>query len=277
MKQGNNTEFLTESTSKAADASTICTVSSDASRSPVIPVKTPEYTTASPIGLIRRTQSMKSNKTANSLSNDGEDFHYSTLDYAEQIPLPNTLLAHPRVFLTAVNTAELLLNGKGHSPKSTYFGSQNSDLEAEKIGPINSITLEQPNQFRAFGLRAYSFQKRQWFTNICCISFCPFIIVLTSFALQSIIQSLAINGIDNDYQILYCSNQPSINQQQWPIYNFKAPGIIKSPAKAYPGAKKTIYNFNFLQRAIFFDLSSLDSLNVYSAISLVGSAPCIIC
>jgi hypothetical protein len=58
----------------------------------------------------------------------------------------------------------------------TAVNSVSSPVRSGNVSPIVSIKsaaskvkFPVPNQFRAFGYRALSFQQRQWFTNICCV------------------------------------------------------------------------------------------------------------
>lgn len=174
------------------------------------------------------------------------------------------------------------VNNKSGVENQSYSISVRRSDSDDELNTANKIPktprahfqLQRPNQIRAFGYRALSFQKRQWFTNICCITFCPVLIILISFALQTIIQILLTKGIDNQSQVLYCSKENSLNEQLWPAFTEKSLAIKKTPSESYAGATKTIINFNFLQRSIFFDLNSAESLNLYSAMSLYGSAPC---
>jgi hypothetical protein len=193
---------------------------------------------------------------------------YSTAKYSQF----ETKLKSDEHFITAANIA---LKPKHFRTNSTAtFDSMATVSTVSPAEPTNHIKLGKPNQFRAFSRQSLSYSKRQWFTNICCISLCPVFIIIVSFAMQTLIQNLTLNGIDQDYQSLYCTNQSSINQQQWPIYNIKALGVQNFRASTYVGATKPVKHLNFLQRAIFVDLSSIDSLNVYSALSLTGSSPC---
>lgn len=49
-------------------------------------------------------------------------------------------------------------------PQSVY------EVQQPKLAP-------KANQVRALARKALSYQKRQWFTNICCIALCPFFMV----------------------------------------------------------------------------------------------------
>jgi hypothetical protein len=181
---------------------------------------------------------------------------YSTVDYPEESALDSPQKYH----LTAINTI------------SSTLESNSSSMPPKDVP--DSFKLGKPNQFRAFSRHAYSYNKRQCFTNICCVSLCPVFIIIVSFTLQTLLQGLLMPRVDSNYQVLYCSDQPSINQQQWPIFNTQAAGITEQGADSYAGARRRVRHFNFLQRSIYVDLSSADSLNVYSALSLTGSSPC---
>jgi hypothetical protein len=57
-----------------------------------------------------------------------------------------------------------------------------------------SITLGKPRQSMALAKKALSYQKRQTFTNVCCISLCPIIMVGISGYLGWWIKSLILRG-----------------------------------------------------------------------------------
>ncbi|KAI8905942.1 hypothetical protein EDD86DRAFT_193451 [Gorgonomyces haynaldii] len=137
------------------------------------------------------------------------------------------------------------------------------------------MQLTKPNQWRAFGRRAFSYQKRQWFTNIFCVLLCPFFMVLTSFLLQLIISTLAKTGSSTDFQLLYCSNAESVNQQQWPVYNQSGDAIKIAPASSFPGAKYRIKQLNYIDKSIFVELTSAAAIEKLAAVTLVGNGPCV--
>jgi hypothetical protein len=248
----------------------------------------PEYMTSSSLGAYRREKSTKRNSPTKDIeagapperilnyltlaqTNELSMLDYSTVDYPKELEYLET---YEQYYITAINTTSpsKLQTNSTNSPVSSVFSPVSSF--PTKLQDGSQLKLGKANQFRAFSRHAYSYTKRQWFTNICCVSLCPVFIIILSFLIQSLLQGLLLTSVDQNYQVLYCSDQPSINQQQWPIYNTKAAGINEKPASSYRGATKTVKHFNFLQRAIYVDLSSADGLNVYSALSLTGSAPC---
>ena len=52
------------------------------------------------------------------------------------------------------------------------------------------ITINESRQYTSLAKKALSFQKRQKFTNICCITLCPLIMVVISAGLGGLIQTL---------------------------------------------------------------------------------------
>jgi hypothetical protein len=227
---------------------------------PIVELFDNPFWTSTPIGAIRREIS------ANGSDNKEEPLKsYETVDYSKE-PANS-----PNLFLTAINTTPI-----EYPDIYPIILSNSKYLEkASEITTASSNMLRHPNQIRAFSRRAISFQKRQWFTNICCISLCPLLICLVSFILQTIIQILVTKGIDEDYQLVYCSKENGINQQNWPIYNVKGKTLNRMPASTYEGATKPVQHLNFLQRSIFLDLSSFQALDVYASVSITGSATCI--
>lgn len=200
-------------------------------------------TTSTPIGAIRRSNSLKRNNTILSRYEWEENMvNYNTIDYPHSDHAGTTAYTHSNhsrnddianennlenggspegqrmVYITAVNTASL--PRRSHStasqnilspfrragpPSPTKLEAPSPIKNSESNTTLRPSELTPPNQFRAFSRRAYSFQKRQWFTNICCISLCPFFIILVAFALQLIISSLANTGAVSGVQYLYCS------------------------------------------------------------------------
>ncbi|KAI8611257.1 ABC-2 family transporter protein-domain-containing protein [Chytriomyces sp. MP71] len=75
-----------------------------------------------------------------------------------------------------------------------------------------------PNQLKALSRKTIAFQKRQLCTNICCICLCPLLMVAISALLGNIINTLIARSQTIE-DILYCSNNNSLNSIGWPIYN----------------------------------------------------------
>ncbi|KAH9268391.1 hypothetical protein BASA83_009390 [Batrachochytrium salamandrivorans] len=137
-------------------------------------------------------------------------------------------------------------------------------------------TMHDSFKLRAFGRKAISFQQRQWFTNICCVSLCPLLMVMVSLVLKLTISSLSNDSSDN-YQILYCSSALSINEQNWPIFNLSGIGIaVSNPAtvpNALPGLP--VRNANYFSRASLVDLASKNVFSQLSSTTVAGSVPCV--
>jgi hypothetical protein len=177
-------------------------------------VVSPTFTTASPIGAIRREDSIKrahstrsnangslSRSIARSLSRsmsirapESPLIPYDTVEYHDEASVPVTPVNDNTVYITAVNTASLPRAEAqiNESPlarvmsfrrrPSTKAQKDPEDPRASEATNVSAATLQSvglklsaPNQMRAFGRRAYSFQKRQWFTNICCIRYAKLI------------------------------------------------------------------------------------------------------
>ncbi|KAJ3213533.1 hypothetical protein HDU67_002781 [Dinochytrium kinnereticum] len=84
---------------------------------------------------------------------------------------------------------------------------------------MNQRAARKGNQFRALGYKALSYQKRQVFTNICCISLCPLFMVAISGILGTVISNLIQNTSPIE-DILYCGNNNSLLASTgFPIFN----------------------------------------------------------
>ena len=59
-----------------------------------------------------------------------------------------------------------------------------------KMPKDSKIELGQSRQVKALAGKALSFQKRQLFTNICCIGLCPLIMVVLAATMGNIVSNL---------------------------------------------------------------------------------------
>ncbi|KAJ3321707.1 hypothetical protein HDV06_004000 [Boothiomyces sp. JEL0866] len=85
-----------------------------------------------------------------------------------------------------------------------------ADQPPIKIGP--------KRQAKAIVGKTYHFQKRQTFTNCCCISCCPFLMVALAGILGNLITALIQKSATiNEY--VYCSNLTAMNGLNIPIWN----------------------------------------------------------
>ncbi|KAI8848836.1 hypothetical protein BC829DRAFT_207092 [Chytridium lagenaria] len=144
---------------------------------------------------------------------------------------------------------------------------EDKELTEDAVPSVNRPTqpiIEEPrkprksNQFRALSRKALSFQKRQIFTNVCCISLCPMFMVIISALLGNAIQGFiqTSQGIED---VLYCSNNNSLNNVGYPIYILGDYGIYGSNVT---NGKAT----NFARVVAFADYESTpgaDSLNFW--------------
>lgn len=214
-------------------------------------------------------------------SEDTSRFNYATSPfYSDSMQdMRDAILPDPlenTIHLTAVHTVTSPTT-KIVSPSLVHSLARTLSLRSTKTAEDDplQITISSPNQFRAFSRRAYSFQKRQWFDNICCIVLCPFLMVMISFILLLVISNLS-NGGGGKYQILYCSNRTSSNQQNWPIFNITSGQIYTETfTKGIPGATGPVFSVNYLSRLSLVDLTGRDPIAQLIVASVAGSIPCV--
>ncbi|KAH9247710.1 hypothetical protein BASA81_014668, partial [Batrachochytrium salamandrivorans] len=107
------------------------------------------------------------------------------------------------------------LNSNPPASNGPTTNGKGSDCTLQSNSQI--FLLGPPRQLTALARKAYSYQRRQWFTNLCCISACPLIMVLVSTLLGNFIASLVLHSIPAaDY--LYCSKEnasDSFNVPYW--------------------------------------------------------------
>ncbi|TPX73229.1 hypothetical protein CcCBS67573_g05503 [Chytriomyces confervae] len=86
------------------------------------------------------------------------------------------------------------------------------------------VRVRKANQLKALSRKTISYQKRQMFTNVCCICLCPLMMVLISAILGKVINDLIARSQTVE-DIQYCSNNNSLVPIGWPIYNQSEPGV----------------------------------------------------
>ncbi|KAJ3287595.1 hypothetical protein HK104_008527 [Borealophlyctis nickersoniae] len=99
---------------------------------------------------------------------------------------------------------------------------------AKRIHPMPAETLEesaeagrpprQSRQVRALARKALRYQRRQMFTNVCCISCCPFFMVVISAIMGTVISRLISKGSVAE-DVVYCSNVNQTNGVGVPVYS----------------------------------------------------------
>ncbi|KAJ3013234.1 hypothetical protein HKX48_005863 [Thoreauomyces humboldtii] len=130
-------------------------------------------------------------------------------------------------------------------------------------------------QVRALGRKALSFQRRQWFTNVCCIAMCPLLMVVVSALVGMIITNL-IKNQTSGFDLVYCSNLISINEQAWPITNLDAAGITTTPAGQIPGTTRTTRHANFYSMLLLATASGdIQQLTQLTLQALLPNVPCV--
>jgi hypothetical protein len=173
------------------------------------------------------------------------------------------------VHLTVVNKVEtptpIHTSPLSPGPQNIRISKDNQSL---------NVVLNRPNQIRAFSRRAYAYQKRQWFNNICCVMLCPFLMVFFAFLLRLLVSRLT-DFESHSFNFQYCSNFTSTNQQNWPIYNTSAVGIARLNSSQVPLATKDIRAVNFMSRLGLVDLAGRDPIAQLSSAAVAGSLPCV--
>ncbi|RKP13742.1 hypothetical protein BJ684DRAFT_15885, partial [Piptocephalis cylindrospora] len=92
------------------------------------------------------------------------------------------------------------------------------------------------HQFRALSRKTVSYQKRQWFVNICCLALCPFAMVAIAGIMGIVVRSIVANA-NPIQEYLYCSNLSAMSPSNLPITN--SSNLPTTPASQVPGAQGT--------------------------------------
>jgi hypothetical protein len=106
--------------------------------------------------------------------------------------------------------------------------------------------MGKPRQGAALALKAVAYQKRQTFTNVCCISLCPLIMVALSAGLGNLINTLITRSLTNR-DFLYCSNVPAMNAVNIPEYDPDGQFTSSDPSlfPYYTATNGSIQNTNY--------------------------------
>ncbi|KAL2917002.1 hypothetical protein HK105_203434 [Polyrhizophydium stewartii] len=112
-------------------------------------------------------------------------------------------------------------------------------------GEFVQFHIGRSRQTTALARKAFSYQKRQLFTNICCIALCPLLMVVISATLGDVIIGL-INRSTRSSDFLECSNVNATDANGIPFWPPDDPRLPSSDASGFPGATESIlYNANF--------------------------------
>jgi hypothetical protein len=101
--------------------------------------------------------------------------------------------------------------------------------------PEDQVDVGQSRQVTALAKKAISFQKRQMFTNVCCIALCPFLMVLLAALLGNLILGL-IRSASPISGYMYCSKEPAMNEINLPIWKLDDARLPKSGPEGIVGA-----------------------------------------
>ncbi|KAJ1551584.1 hypothetical protein HK096_007684, partial [Nowakowskiella sp. JEL0078] len=137
------------------------------------------------------------------------------------------------------------------------------------VAPAVDATVHRKSfQLRALGRQKISYQSRQWFTNICCVSLCPLLMILIAASLGAFLKSLLDSQVVTK-ESLYCSKLSVMNSVNLPITNQNDPKNVFTTNDGIPGAQtNNISHFNFLSGSSFLTSSSLSALGI-------ASIPCV--
>ncbi|KAI8848838.1 hypothetical protein BC829DRAFT_417290 [Chytridium lagenaria] len=100
-----------------------------------------------------------------------------------------------------------------------------NDVDDQVNAPVLPVHRPMPaalpprksNQIRALARKSLSYQKRQVFTNVCCISLCPLFMVVISAGLGMFVRNL-IQSTRPIEDVIYCGNNNSLNSDGFPIF-----------------------------------------------------------
>lgn len=162
--------------------------------------------------------------------------------------------------------------------KSAFAGNPDSLIDSSDATKHGK---RQRYAFRALSRKTLSYQKRQTFTNVCCVTVCPLAMVLLCWVLGFVIQTV----IDNQTKVnelIYCANSTQgLNVDNFPIIVNEDSNYKKVSISALPSLPKSkvpfatyndVYLANYLVSPGTIDLT--DAASSFS-FSTVPGASCV--
>ncbi|CAI2173390.1 3335_t:CDS:2 [Funneliformis geosporum] len=136
-----------------------------------------------------------------------------------------------------------------HPPPNPYVN--NNDPNGDDVNNINNINIpinqnRKSYQVRALARKTVSYQKRQKYTNIFCITLCPMLMVAIAGIMGIVIQGLIDNANSPD-EFLLCSRLNAKDKFGFP-FEQNSKDLPTTPASEIPnssGKSKEIKNVNF--------------------------------
>ncbi|KAK9688180.1 hypothetical protein K7432_014492, partial [Basidiobolus ranarum] len=156
-------------------------------------------------------------------------------------------------------------SNKHFLPESKESNETNSSTSIA-ISPDNKYynhdTTRKSYQLRALGRKTVSYQKRQWFVNICCLSICPFMMVAIGGILGIVVTNLIQKNSPPPTEYLMCSSADASNEYGFPNPLTNLPGL---PPSEVPNAK---FSSPVIELNVFVAGAGYDAFNDISSDSL---------
>ncbi|CAG8495571.1 10808_t:CDS:2 [Ambispora gerdemannii] len=95
-------------------------------------------------------------------------------------------------------------------------------------------------QIRALARKTISYQKRQMFANICCITLCPLLMVVISGILGVVITALINNSSGGSSEYLFCSSEAAYNTTTRQPYDKDSDNLPKRDSKDIPNVPSDV-------------------------------------
>ncbi|KAI9204500.1 uncharacterized protein BJ171DRAFT_562062 [Polychytrium aggregatum] len=118
-------------------------------------------------------------------------------------------------------------------------------VSPEPIPQTGGDHMRQGNHFRALSRKALSYQKRQIFTNVCCICLLPVLMILICAILSKVVSNSLHRIPHVALEYIYCSNLNAMSSRNWPLQDISsASGAPITPQANVPGATEDVININ---------------------------------
>ncbi|KAI8925004.1 hypothetical protein BC831DRAFT_550956 [Entophlyctis helioformis] len=116
------------------------------------------------------------------------------------------------------------------------------------MGGDETASRLRPRRLAALAIKSYVYQKRQWFTNLCCIACCPLMMVVISSLIGGLLTALITRSLSSN-EFIYCSNRNAMTPLNVPNWNTSDLTVLpQSPGddfKSIGAAQSVVYHSNY--------------------------------
>ncbi|RKP20418.1 hypothetical protein ROZALSC1DRAFT_28087 [Rozella allomycis CSF55] len=178
-----------------------------------------------------------------------------TIDFGKLASTPTEAVAEYTGF-------ELRNSATPESFWTTAADNNTNDFDAEEYTDDTFVRKKATYPYRALFRKTLSYQKNQMFVNVCCIFLCPALMIIISFLMALIINSV-LDNLWNNQVLLQCSNVSATDPDFFPEfseYNLPEAPIYQSLDNPLPISQSALNILTNTLKDLGASVSSNDAL-----------------